>query len=438
MALLTSRGLLPALNRISGHLSCDSASGTELGVISVTMLPNVATYRLSLEHGRKLESEVGLMLKRLLRSRDSLFVIGRGEWLIVLPDLLSRAVLTLAMLKIEQAFGESPFKFDGLELPIELICGAAVFPDHGEDALYLVQSARIASLNAQQGGEPGLVYGKSMEQASPGAAILESDLRGAFAGDNPLQLFLQPKVRARGGECDAAEGLLRWERVPGEWVGPPVIVGLIDRLGMRHRFNRWLFQHAAQALARLRDEGFDIMLSINLTATDLYDAEVPDLIGQALSTWGVPPGKLCLEITETNIIEDAEEGVAEVLRRLRLLGVKLSIDDFGTGFSGMSRLKHLSVQEVKIDRSFIVDLLRSERDREIASSIIELSHRLGIMVTAEGVEDAETAAALAVLDCDHLQGFHFSPALALGDFVAWLRCYEEPRRRSNPLAGIST
>ena len=427
MALLTSPGLLPALNEISCHPLDGTPSSAALGVISVGMQPNASICRLSFEQGRKLESEVGTILKRLLRGGDSLFSLGQGEWLIVLPALSSRAVLTLAMLKIEQIFSEFPFHFDGLELSVQFTCGAAVSPDHGEDSLYLVQSARIAALDARQRGEAGAVYDKAMERTSPRLAILERDLHGAFAGDRPLQLFLQPKVRACDGECDAAEGLLRWERMPGEWVAPPVVISLVDRLGMRHRFNRWLFQHAAQALARLDAEGFDITLSINLSATDLYDAEVPDLIGQALSTWGMPPHRLCLEITETDMVDDAREGVADVLCRLRLLGVKLSIDDFGTGFSGMSRLKHLSVQEVKIDRSFVVDLLHSERDREIASSIIDLSHRLGVMVTAEGVEDAETAAVLTSLGCNHLQGFHFSPALALDDFVAWHRRYDASR-----------
>ncbi|WP_068639576.1 GGDEF domain-containing phosphodiesterase [Thauera butanivorans] len=436
MALLSSPDLLSALNEISCHPMDAGPKGTELGVIAVSMQPNVSICRLSLEQGRRLESEMGMTLKRLLRSGDSLFALGRGEWLIVLPALPSRAVLTLAMLKIEQVFGESPFRFDGLELPVQFVCGAAVSPEHGEGPLYLMQSARIAALDAQQRGERGAIYDKSMERTSPQLAILEHDLHGAFGGDKPLQLFLQPKVHAIGGECDAAEGLLRWERVPGEWVAPPVVLGLIDRLGMRHRFNRWLFQHAAQALARLDAEGFDITLSINLSATDLYDAEVPDLIGQALSTWGVPAHQLCLEITETDMVDDAREGVADVLCRLRLLGVKLSIDDFGTGFSGMSRLKHLSVQEVKIDRSFVVDLLSSERDREIASSIIALSHRLGVMVTAEGVEDAETAAALAALGCNYLQGFHFSPALALDDFVDWLKLYDAGR--PSCLSSVST
>ena len=230
---------------------------------------------------------------------------------------------------------------------------------------------------------------------------------------------------AGGAGCRSAEALLRWRNSAGDFVPPPVVVGLIDRLGLRHRFNRWLFQQAAQVLHQLRMEGLEVDVSINLSATDLYDAEVPDLIRQALSTWNVEAGRLCLEITETSMMdESAGSSVSEVLQRLRQLGVALSIDDFGTGFSGMSRLKRLAVQEVKIDRSFVIDLLASARDREIAAAIIDLSHRLGIEVTAEGVEDGRTAELLAGMGCDYIQGFLHAPALPLTDFVAWVRARE--------------
>lgn len=417
----TPLGLLSALTEISGRMVKAHASGTGVGVLCVTLQPDAALCRLSLEHGHKLEAEVAARLRRLLRKQDMLFSGERREWLVVLPGLPSSAVLTLAMMKIGQTFSEHPVALEGLEIEVPVVCGASMAPEHGENPLHLVQSARIAALVAAQANLGGQIYDPGMEQVSPRLAQLERELRACFAGDNRLELHLQPKVRPRVGNCDSAEGLLRWQRMPGDWVPAPVIISLIDRMGMRHLFNRWLFQRAAHTLHLLRKAGAEITLSINLSASDLYDAEVPDLIGQALATWGIEARHLCLEITETGMIEERNgEGVADVLRRLRAQGISLSIDDFGTGFSSMSRLQRLSVQEVKIDRSFIQDIVRSEKDREIAASIIELSHRLAISVTAEGVEDEPTAAILTALGCDHLQGYLFARAMPVGDFVAWL------------------
>ncbi|MFU2489868.1 EAL domain-containing protein [Thauera sp. WH-1] len=417
----TPPGFLAALSELSASMRSAGEAGS-VGVISLVVLPDPAVLRLPLEHARKFEREIDARLRARLRAQDSLFPIDGSEWLVVLPRLSSAAVLTLGMLRLEQAFIDTPVQLDGMALQAQVVCGAAISPDHGQDAFHLLQSARIACLAARRGASGSLIYESGMEHSSSGVALLERDLRAAFSGGNELELHLQPKVHVPSGECRSAEALLRWRDSRGEWVPPPVVVSLIGRLGLRHRFNRWLFQRAAQTLHTLRLEGLEVHMSINLSATDLYDVEVPDLIEQALMTWGVRASSLCLEITETSMLDDTEgDGVADVLKRLRLLGVSLSIDDFGTGFSGMSRLKRLSVQEVKIDRSFIVDLVSSARDREIAASIIELSHRLGVHVTAEGVEHEQTAQMLAAMGCDYIQGFLYSRALALPDFIAWAR-----------------
>ncbi len=414
-------GLLSSLTELSARMSEAHEVGAGAGVIAFFVKPDASLYRLSLEHERSLERDVGERLAAQLRKQDRAFALERGEWLVVLPRLASTAVLTLAMLRFEQAFNESPLPLGGLDLQLQVVCGAAISPDHGEDALHLLQSARIACLAARQAAGGSLIYDKGMERTSPRLAALEGELRSVFIGDSHLELHLQPKIHVGSGRCDSVEALLRWRRASGEWVSPPVVIASIDRLGMRHAFNRWLFQSAAQSLHVLASEGLDIMLSINLSATDLYDAEVPELIAQALATWKVQATALRLEITETSMLEENQGGVADVLKRLRQLGVSLSIDDFGTGFSGMSRLQRLPVQEVKIDRSFVVDLAHSPRDREIAGSIIDLSHRLGIEVVAEGVENPEAAAVLRELGCDYLQGYLFGRAMPLHVFVDWVR-----------------
>lgn len=422
MDSLTPVGFFAALTEVSARLADLKAGSVGIGVISLYAQPDAALYRLPLEHMRRFERAMEREIRTRLRPQDSLFAVDGKEWLIVLPNLASAAVLTLAMLKFEQAFNQGPLEIDGIALPMRVVCGAATSPDHGKDAFHLLQSARIAGLVGGRGDAGSQIYTPSMDESSPSMASLERDLRAAFFGGTELELHLQPKVHVSTGECRSAEALLRWRDSAGQWVPPPVVVGLIDRLGMRHRFNRWLFQHAAQILHRLRLEGLAVDVSINLSATDLYDFEVPELISQALSIWNVAPERLCLEITETSMMDDsAGDSVSAVIGRLRALGLSLSIDDFGTGFSGMSRLKRLAVQEVKIDRSFVIDLLNSSRDREIAASVIDLSHRLGVEVTAEGVEDEQTASLLADMGCDHIQGFLYSKALPPAAFITWVR-----------------
>lgn len=204
---------------------------------------------------------------------------------------------------------------------------------------------------------------------------------------------------------------------------------MVERLGLRSRFTRWLLQQAMQIQSRLREEGIRLVLSINLSANDLLDAELPELIEQTLATWELTADCLLLELTETLMIEDTEE-VIEILGRLRKQGFQLSVDDFGTGYASMSYLQRLPVQEVKIDQSFVLHAERSERDREIIASVVQLAHRLGMQVVAEGVETEATAEIVRRLDCDRAQGFRYATALPLDDFIIWWHGHESRLRQN--------
>lgn len=414
----TLPGLPVALSEIP--LLARRTDGSGLGAIVFIVHPDTAFYRLSPESALRLRQEVTHRLGKQLREADRLYSINHWEWLIVLPGLRSSATLTLAMLKLRHLFDERGLSVDGIALRLPVSCGAAIHPDDGEDALHLVQSARIAGLHAERGGIGSALYDPGMEELDDRLRGFDHELRMAFSGDSRLQLYLQPKIEAGSGACVGAEALLRWCRADGEWVSPPELLAAIERLGLRPRFNRWLFLAAGQISHRLALSGIDIGLSINLSANDLLDPEMPGLLEQALATWNVAPTAIWLEITETSMVQDTGN-VVEVLSRLRQLGASLSIDDFGTGFSGMSNLKKLPVQEIKVDQSFICNIVESQRDREITESIVRLSHRLGLQVTAEGVESREAANLLTAMGCEWLQGFLFSPALPLAQFIAWYR-----------------
>lgn len=391
-----------------------------VGVVTFVVHPDAAFYRLSPESALRLREEITHRLNEQLRESDRLYGMNNWEWLIVLPGLRSSATLTMAMIRLCGLFGEHGLVVDGIVLHLSVSSGAAIYPDESEDALYVVQSARIAALHAERSASGSALYEPAMEGLDEHLKAFDRELRMAFAGDCSLQLYLQPQIEARSGRCLGAEALLRWCRANGEWVAPPVLLAAIERLGLRHRFNRWLFLAAAQSCHKLALAGIAIRVSINLSAHDLLDPEMPDLLMQALGTWNVAPAAIRLEITETSMVQDTES-VIEVLLRLRELDVSLSIDDFGTGYSGMSNLKIVPVQEIKVDQSFILNLAESKRDQEITESIIRLAHRLGLQVVAEGVETPEAAQLLAKMGCEWLQGFLFSPAMPLEQFVFWCR-----------------
>lgn len=411
-------GLPVALSEIP--LFARRTDGSSLGVIVFNVHPDTAFYRLSPESSLRLRQLITLRLNEKLRATDRLFSISSMEWLIVLPGLRSSATLTMAMLKLRQLFDERSLVVDGIVLRLPVSCGAAIHPEDGDDALYLVQSARIAALHAAKSGTGGELYGSEMEELDDRLKHFDHELRVAFSNDDGLELYLQPQVEAQSGWCAGAEALLRWKRDNGEWVSPPELLAAIERLGLRQRFNRWLFMMAGQIAQKLVLSGIDIRLSVNLSANDLLDPEVPDLLEQALKTWNIPSNLIRLEITETSMVQDTES-VMDVLLRLRQLGASLSIDDFGTGFSGMSHLKNLPVQEVKVDQSFVQNIVESKRDQEITGSIIRLSHRLGLHVVAEGVETLEAANLLRDFGCEWLQGYLFAPAMPVAQFIDWYK-----------------
>lgn len=406
-----------------------------LGIVSLFVPPTPALYRITPEAGHHLRRALSQRVSRALREQDRLYSVSNWEWLILLPTLVSAAPLTLAMMKIRAALGDPFETLDGDRLQLDAYCGGSLWPDDGDDPIHLAQSARIARLHAASSGSGALCYQRDMEKSEAGQTRFQTALQQALSGNehNPMRLFIQPQVDLTSGICTGAEALLRWQHADGDAVPPHHIIAALEKLGLRHSFTRWLLNQAMQSIAALTEAGIDIPLSVNLSASDLLDIELPDLVTQTLAIWEIPPYRLLLEITETMMVEETPQ-VTEVLRRLRQLGLTLAIDDFGTGYAGMSYLQRLPVEEVKIDQRFVRQAVNNKRDREIIASIVQLSHRLGLKVVAEGVESQETADMLWTLGCELGQGNYYSPALPLEDFIAWYKRRQVP---ASPLASFT-
>ena len=397
----------------------------QLGIISLAVVTDPLLFRQSADALRRIRLEISQQIGQLLRPQDRIYAISSREWVITLPNLLSSAVLMLAMIRLRDGLAALPGRVDNPHFQPRIAFGSAQWPDDSSDPLFLLQSARIARLIAEQGGADIQTYNPAMESTGNEEHGLLDELRQALNNNQGLALYLQPQINIANGQCTGAEALLRWQRSSGEWIAPPRILDAIDRLGMRQTFNRWLLHQATQIQLQLAEQGIDIVLSINLSANDLLDIELPDMIGQVLATWDIAPDRILLEITETIMVDESWQ-VLDVLNRMRKLGLHLSIDDFGTGYAGLSYLQRLPVQEVKIDQMFVRQAAESEKAREIITSIIQLATKLNMSVIAEGVETTEILGILSALGCRFAQGYLFSKALPMPAFIDWWQENQTP------------
>jgi len=391
------------------------APDANVGVIVVQIDHDNAAMPMS-AHDRRLSTELAERMRTELRSNDTLCALGKFEWGIILPDLRTPGQIALASNRLVQAC-LTPIRMGERRHLVIAHAGGAVSPDDATESIELLRAARLALESAARHGTPYELY-----QAETGVSAqleyeLEEELLGALT-HNRLQLDLQPQVDAATGRCVAAEALLRWQRRSGEWVPPPLVIATVERLGGLRTLSRWLINHSARAAAELHRRGVDVRLSINLTAADLRDFELPDLLQQSLSTWGAPPGALGVELTESAVIAD-EARTYDVLSRLRELGCSVSIDDFGTGYSSMIYLRRLPLHEIKLDRIFVRNIVGSPEDRAIVAALVQLAHSLGLQAVAEGVEDEATLAILREIGCERAQGYLFGKPMPFAEFVTW-------------------
>jgi EAL domain-containing protein (putative c-di-GMP-specific phosphodiesterase class I) len=245
-----------------------------------------------------------------------------------------------------------------------------------------------------------------------------SDFRRALTQDE-LVVYFQPIVDVVGTRVRGAEALVRWEHPTRGLLPPGAFVEAVEQTGLIAPMTRLVMERAVEQCAQWRRDGRDLSVAVNLSVRNLLDRDLPNQVDRILSTYGLPPEALQLEITESMVMSDPERVLATVAR-LNELGVRLSVDDFGTGYSSLANLRQMPIDELKIDRSFVSPMLQGESDLIIVRSTINLGHDLGLRVIAEGVEDEQTLSRLARLGCDLAQGYHVSRPLPAAGFTKWL------------------
>jgi EAL domain-containing protein (putative c-di-GMP-specific phosphodiesterase class I) len=299
-----------------------------------------------------------------------------------------------------------PFEVDGLTLEIGASVGMAAFPANGNDVTTLIQRADIAMYAAKESDLGYAVYDPDHDRHSTRRLALAGELRTAIE-NGQLTLHFQPKADLRTGDLVGVEALVRWEHPELGLLGPDEFIPIAERTGSITPLTRYVLEAALSQARAWRDAGVPITVAVNLSARSFLDTQLAGEIPKLLESWDVAPSLLELEITESMIMTDPVRAKG-IIDRLSSYGVSLAIDDFGTGYSSLAHLQRLPVNEIKIDKSFIVEMQRDKNAAAIVSSTIELAHSLQMRVVAEGVENAETWNELARLGCDIAQGFYIS------------------------------
>ncbi|MFL6245750.1 MAG: EAL domain-containing protein [Thermoanaerobaculia bacterium] len=369
--------------------------------------------QLLIEIGRRLEQTVGTV--------DRVARFGGDEFAVKFTTADSREATDIAA-RVSTAF-DAPFVLGDISIDVNASLGIAVYPDHADDADTLMKRADIAMYEAKKNQSGMAVYEAGRDENSLRRLSLMMELRQAIAGDE-LELYYQPKIDLATGHVVHAEALVRWNHPRHGVMRPDEFIPLAEQSGKIGLITKWAIRKAIAQCAAWRRDGIDLTVAVNLSALDLFDSELPTFISGLLSDAELPPAKIVLEITESAVMKDAAYA-QRILTDLKRRGLCLAIDDFGTGYSSLAHLKRLPVDELKIDKSFVLNLSETANDdMVIVRSTIELAHNMGLVVIAEGVESAEAWRILKRLGCDMAQGYYMSRPLRVDAITEWFRTSE--------------
>ena len=409
-------------NRLYLYRTLDEVLTREGGSFAVAMLDlnrfKEVNDTLGHHAGDEVLVETAMRLRRGLPSSAFLARLGGDEFAVVLPAVASVRETMEKLQAMEVVFNE-PFRLDAMSLRIGASVGFAFAPDHGTDRETLLKRADIAMYAAKMvRGSAIRGFDPSQEHSSTRALELVGELRAAIDAD-ALTVVFQPKAELSSGRIIGAEALARWTHPRLGEIGPNEFIPLAEQAGLIDAITQSILKHSLAACAQWRSSGLKIGVAVNIDAQTLLSPGFADQVFNALASAGVASEVLTLEITERELVHELDEATA-VIDRLRRNGVKFSIDDFGTGYSSLSYLKRLPVDELKIDRSFVIDVANSPHDAAIVRAIADLATGLGLRTVVEGIEDARTWEAVTALGCQAGQGYFLTPGLRSTDFLDWV------------------
>ncbi len=406
--------------RITHALAQAHSSGCYVAVIFID-LDKFKVINDSLGHdtGDLLLQEVAKKLSVSLREQDTVARQGGDEFIVVLPELKHTEDAAVAAQKLLSVLSE-PFMVKTYELHTGASMGISIYPDDGQDVEALMKGSDTAMYHAKENGRNNYqFFAAHMHAIAAERLSLETKLRHALERDE-FMLYYQPIVLCDSGEVIGAEALLRWQQPQLGWVSPAKFIPVAEDTGLIGPLGAWVFRIACLQVRAWLDAGYVLpRVAVNLSTRQFRQKNLIEVISQAMSETGIGPQHIEIEITESLLMERADEAVVK-LKELSGMGIRISIDDFGTGYSSLSYLKRFPIDKLKIDQSFVRDVDTDPDDAAIVIAIIAMAHSLNVKVVAEGVETAEQLAFLQRHGCDECQGYYFSRPLPALDVARQL------------------
>ena len=382
---------------------------------------------------RQVLLEIVRRVEAMMRARDHWAVASHDELWILLVDLPSTALAELAGRTIRDSLAR-PVHAEGISTPIaqlQPVVGGcwALSSDHDTPVELLRAATAACALAASEDGQV-LVSAPQTRARAIDRNRLENELRVALYA-NELEVCFQPQIDLRSRRCTNAEALVRWTREDGSTVPPGLVVSVCEERGLMNQLTQFVLNTALRHVMTWSAQGIDLGVSVNMSNTTLADASYPALIANTLDTWGVDPTRLTLELTESAIVR-SERSAIEFMHRIRDQGCRLALDDFGTGYSSFAYLRKFPIGELKIDQSFVRNMIADRNDGRIVQVLIDLAHTFDMKALAEGIEDPAIEARLIEAGCDIGQGYQYAQPLPPFEFAGWVRQFNAPAPDTAP------
>ena len=354
-----------------------------------------------------------------LRQVDTVARLGGDEFAVLIPDCDEERSKKVA-LKIRECMLPA-IQINDRSLYMHGSLGIAIYPDHGMDSETLLKNADISMYISKRNHSPYEIYSYADDMHSINKLEMKYKLQKAI-DSNELQLYFQPQIDCKNKEITGVEALLRWIDQDGKFIAPDVFIPMAEECGLIKSLTEWVIEEAIKQSAVWERDNIDVHMSVNLSARNLLDPDLDYYIFDRYQTYGLEQGRISFEITESAMMEDADHAL-KIMQSLNKKGFNLIVDDYGTGFSSLAYLKRFPITELKIDKSFVINMIDSDEDAMIVKSTIDLAHNLGLSVIAEGVETQETLDMLNILGCDMAQGYFIGRPAAVAEFEKWFVSY---------------